>query len=64
MWIEIQRASQAWLTPLIACLAVWIAFQQFRVARNKLRLDLYEKRFKVYSAVKEFILSGAAAGNR
>jgi hypothetical protein len=33
-----------------------VAFQQWRVARNKLRLDLCEKRFEVYSATKDFLM--------
>ena len=32
-----------------------VAFQQWRVARNKLRLDLFEKRYKVYNAALEFL---------
>lgn len=41
---------------LIAGIAACIAYQQFQVARTKLRLDLYEKRFKVFTALKEFML--------
>lgn len=36
-------------TPiLISLLVAWIAGQQSRISKEKLRLDLYEKRFAVY----------------
>jgi hypothetical protein len=43
------------LTPLIAAIAVYIAIQQFRLARRKLKLDLYEKRFKIYNEIRDFM---------
>lgn len=43
----------AFLTPVIAALAVWIAFSQWRTARNKLKLDLYDKRVVVYEAARQ-----------
>jgi hypothetical protein len=37
------------VTPiLIACFVAWVAFQQFRIGRDKLRLDLCQRRFSVY----------------
>jgi hypothetical protein len=37
------------LTPIaIAAFVAWVAFQQFRIGRDKLRLDLYQRRFSVY----------------
>ena len=32
-----------------------VAWHQWRIARDKLRLDLFEKRYKVYKAAKEFL---------
>lgn len=43
------------LTPVIAALGLLIAFRQWRTARNKLKLDLYEKRLAVYEAAREAI---------
>lgn len=40
-------------TPVIAVLGSWIAFQQWRTARDKLRLDLFEKRMAVYRSAKD-----------
>ena len=39
--------------PIIAAIAAWIAFRQFQIARNKLKLDLFDKRMEVYTAVRE-----------
>jgi hypothetical protein len=40
-------------TPVIAVLGSWIAFQQWRTARDKLRLDLFEKRMAVYQSARD-----------
>ena len=45
----------ALLTPLIAIIASYIAFQQYRMAKSKLRHDVYERRLKVYKAAKEYL---------
>lgn len=39
--------------PIIALIGAWIAFRQSQIARNKLKLDLYDRRFKVYEAVQQ-----------
>lgn len=39
--------------PVIAAIAAWIAFRQSQIARNKLKLDLFEKRMEVYGAVRK-----------
>lgn len=44
------------LTLIIGLLAILIAYQQYRANQNKLRLDLYEKRFLVYTAFRNAIL--------
>lgn len=43
------------LTPLIAVIATWIAYQQFQTNRLKLKFDMYEKRLKIYQALMDFI---------
>ncbi len=58
--------TPGFLTPLIALLAAYIAWQQYRVNRHSLRLDLYEKRFRVYAALRMLIsaaLANAAVTN-
>ena len=43
------------LTPLIAMIAAYIAWQQHRTNRSKLRLDLFDRRYAVYSGLTEFL---------
>jgi hypothetical protein len=42
-------------TLFLSVAVVVIAWQQWRVAENKLRLDLFDRRYKVYDATKEFL---------
>lgn len=42
----------ALLTPIIAVLALWIAFGQYKTNANMLRLSLYKKRYRVYEALR------------
>ena len=47
------------LTPLVvAVIAGWIAYRQMQVARDKLKLDLFDRRMAVYEAVRD--ANGAA----
>jgi hypothetical protein len=41
------EASSAALTPVVAILTVYIAYQQYQTNMSKLRLDLYDRRRKV-----------------
>lgn len=45
----------ALLTPVVAVLAVIVAASQYTSARNKLRFDLFEKRFAVYQGARDFL---------
>src|SRR5688572_2839994 len=45
------------LTPFIAIVALYIAVQQHNVQRDKLRLDLYEKRLAVFNATMNLLAS-------
>jgi hypothetical protein len=45
----------AYLTIGIAIVVGWVAFQQFLLAREKLKLDLLEKRFAVYKGAQKFL---------
>lgn len=51
-WIEI---SKGLLTPAIGLLAIYIAWQQWNTNRNKLKLDLFEKRFSVFQKTRSFL---------
>lgn len=45
----------ALLTPVIAAVTVYIAYQQWQTNRRRLDLDLYDRRLRVYQAVSSFI---------
>lgn len=47
IWIAV---SQALLTPGIALLALYVAWQQWRTAHSKFRLDYFNRRFPIYEA--------------
>ena len=51
-WIVI---LQGLLTPMIATVVAYIAYQQFQVNRRKLVLDLYDRRLKVFQSTVAFI---------
>ena len=52
---KIAEVSKELLTPLIAIVAVYIASHQWETNRGKLRLDLFDRRYKVYEKISEFI---------
>jgi hypothetical protein len=51
-WIDI---LQALLTPVIALIALGIAFAQWWTARNRFRLDLFERRWTIYLVAREML---------
>src|SRR4029453_13479538 len=42
-------------TLFLSMAVVVIAWQQWRVAKNKLRLELFDRRYKVYDATRKFL---------
>ena len=46
---------QGLLTPVIAGIAVYIAWQQFKVNKRKLEFDQYERRLRVYQEVRSIL---------
>jgi hypothetical protein len=51
-WIEILSSL---LTPVIAILTFYIAYQQYKVNKNRFRLESYERKLKIYNAVQKFL---------
>jgi hypothetical protein len=47
---------------LIASITVYIAYQQWRTAKDKLAFDLFEKRFSTYNHLKDWILQISQTG--
>ena len=63
MWVEqIAEVSKALLTPLVAIVAAYIAWQQWSTNRRKLKLDLFDRRYTVYEKIGEFIGSILTSG--
>ncbi|RQU40504.1 hypothetical protein DF142_18335 [Burkholderia cenocepacia] len=62
-WTTAIQASAAALTPIIAIFGGWIAWQQVRINRNKLKLDRFDKRFAVHEAAMTFVARVATKGN-
>ena len=52
----------ALLTPVVAVLGSFIAYRQWRLAQNKLKLDLFDRRFKVYESTRDFVGSIMTSG--
>lgn len=53
----------AFVPALVALFVAWVAWRQFKLGRDKLRLDLYERRFAVYERTLTFynaLIAGSA----
>jgi hypothetical protein len=53
--MSVWAVLQGLLTPVIAAIATYIAWQQWQANRQKLKLDLYQQRFKVFDAVRDML---------
>jgi len=58
-WVEY---SKALATPAIALLAIVVAIMQWRTAHQRVVLDLFERRMKVYSEIRAVIGSIIGSG--
>jgi hypothetical protein len=52
---QILEISKALLTPLIAIVATYIAWQQWRTNKQKLVLERYDRRLRVYEEVRKIL---------
>lgn len=52
---EIATFSSALLTPVIAIVATYIAWQQWKTNQLKLYLDRYDRRLKIYEEVRQIL---------
>jgi|SRR5882672_5537469 len=52
---QILEISKALLTPLIAIVATYIAWQQWRTNKQKLLLERYDRRLRVYEEVRKIL---------
>ncbi|GLR77121.1 hypothetical protein [Aliivibrio sifiae] len=44
------------LTPVIAIIATYIAYQQWKLNKQKLMLEKYDRRLKIYEEVKKVLI--------
>jgi hypothetical protein len=49
------RLFQGLLTPVIGAIAVYIAWQQWNTNRQKLNLDRYDRRLRIYEEVRKIL---------
>jgi hypothetical protein len=52
---QIIQVLSALLTPMIAFMGIMIAILQYQLARLRWRLDLYDKRYPVFTATMDYI---------
>lgn len=45
----------AFVALVIGCIAAYVAYQQYRVARAKLNQDLFDRRYEVFHVVWEYL---------
>lgn len=43
------------LSALTAALVAWVGLQQYRLAHDRLKLDMWEKRYAVYKGAQKFL---------
>lgn len=60
--MEMAQILSGLLTPMIAILAGYIAWRQYQTARARLKLDLYERRFRVYRGLMDLVAAVVCDG--
>jgi len=53
--IQVTQAITAWGTLLIAVMGAYIAYQQFKLGRERHKLDLYDRRMAVFDGVNRLV---------
>ena len=51
------------LTGVIGIVTLYIAYQQYRTAKNKLRLDLFDRRLPVFEAAMKLAAGIVSKGS-
>ena len=55
IFLQLAQILQALLTPVIGIAVVYIAWQQWQANTRKLKLEMYDRRLRIYSEVKAFL---------
>ena len=61
-WAEVRQWLQALAVPSVALLAAWIAYRQWRTNALKIKLDLYDRRLRIFEELREFLSKIARDG--
>lgn len=60
IWLELVKGlPAAFVALVIGGIGVWIAFNQYKVARAKLNLDLFDKRHHIFQKTWECLSQGS-----
>ncbi|MEM9818681.1 MAG: hypothetical protein AAF827_20040 [Cyanobacteria bacterium P01_D01_bin.6] len=55
LWLDvIVKLTPAFITLIVGSFGSWIAFSQYQTNKDKLQLDLFEKRLEAYEKVQEY----------
>jgi hypothetical protein len=53
----IRSIASGALTPVVAILALYIAYRQYRVERHKAKIELFDRRFSIYERALAYIFA-------
>jgi len=62
-WVQtVQALGPSLVAVVVGFVAGYVAYRQFRASRDKLRLDLFEKRYAVYQEVRKVLATTLQEG--
>lgn len=53
--MNITEISLTFLAPVVGLVGTWIGWQQMRINKNRLRHELFEKRYAIFKAAGNFL---------
>jgi hypothetical protein len=59
---DVVQVMAAALAPIVAIFGIIIAWRQFDINRKRLKMDLFDRRYAVYDAAREFMQEIFQAG--
>ena len=62
-FLQTLEIFKAMLTPMIALIAVYIAVQQYNLAKQKQDIDIYDRRLRIYNKTIQFLRKIERSGN-
>ena len=62
-WINVLEVLKGLLSPILAVGIAYIAYQQHKTNREKLRLELYDRRLKVFHSLMNFLGDNSRDGD-